>query len=553
LLVVAEKGSVARSIRAAIEPPPTVLALSGHFLGLDFHERYRRWAGVDPKELFHAQVDWVVEDEKTYQKLVEAFKEEEDGLVIAVDNDHEGELIGYEVLRVAESILGKVSYKRMRFNSTAPYELERAWASLEPELNWGWVWKALFRHKFDLVTGAAYTRLLTLSAQRAWKDVKLVSWGSCQTPTLWFVFQRDMAIRDFKPETYYVIEAVLNIRGVLVKLSSGPIKDRDHVLSLYQKAKEAQFAVVEGFELKDEVQLKPLPTDTDIMLQELTKILTISGARIMGLAENLYAEGCISYPRTQTEMWVRTDHKAILNMLVRTSLASHVKLEEFSPRDGRKNDGAHPPIQPTKAYSLTDLKGKIWEYVARRYLANVVARDAEFKRWRLKVDLNGVSLEGTNRYLVEEGFYRVFPYFKPTKLQQIPPVNLGERLPVERVEPVERHTEPPARLTEADLLRLMEQHNIGTDATRQQYPALIVSRGYAERKGKAFLITPFGESLIKLLSSIDERLVTSETRVLVEEAMEEVEKGNRGLDETLESTLQIYEQLYFSLQRNLRF
>jgi len=553
MLVVAEKGSVARSIRAAIEPPPTVLALSGHFLGLDFHEKYRSWAGVDPKELFHAQIEWVVEDEKTYRKLIDAFREERDGLVIAVDNDHEGELIGYEVLCVAESVLGKASYQRMRFNSTAPYELRRAWAGLEPELNWGWVWKAFFRHKFDLVTGAAYTRLLTLTAQKAWRDVNLVSWGSCQTPTLWFVFQRDMAIREFKPETYYVMEAVLNVGGVLVKVSSGSIKDRDQALSLYQKGKEAQFAVVERFELKDEVQLKPLPTDTDIMLQELTKILTISGARIMNLAESLYAEGFISYPRTQTEMWVRTDHKAILNMMAHTSLASHIKLEEFSPRDGRKNDGAHPPIHPTKAYRLADLKGRIWEYVARRYLANVFSSDAEFKRWRLKVDLNGVSLEGTNRYLVDEGFYRVFPYFKPTKLQQMPSVGLGERLSVERVELVERQTESPPHLTEADLLKLMEQHNIGTDATRQQYPALIVDRGYAERKGKVFMITGFGEALIKLLSSIDERLVTSGTRALVEEAMEEVEKGNRDLDETLESALQVYEQLYISLEKNLRF
>lgn len=318
MLIVAEKGSVARSIRAAIAPPPTVLALSGHFLGLNFHEKYRSWASVDPKELFHAQINWVVEDEKTYRKLVDAFRKERDGIVIAVDNDHEGELIGYEVLRVAESVLGKAPYKRMRFNSTALYELKRAWKSLEPELNWGWVWKALFRHKFDLVTGAAYTRLLTLSAQKAWKDVKLVSWGSCQTPTLWFVFQRDMAIRDFKPESYYLVETILNVGDVSVKVSSGPIKDREQALSLHQKAKEVQFAVVEAFELKDEVQLKPLPTDTDIMLQELTKILTISGSRIMSLAESLYVEGCISYPRTQTQMWVRTDHKTILNMMAST-------------------------------------------------------------------------------------------------------------------------------------------------------------------------------------------------------------------------------------------
>ncbi|RLI29649.1 MAG: DNA topoisomerase III, partial [Candidatus Hecatellales archaeon] len=367
MIVVAEKGSVARAIRRAIKAPITVLALSGHLLELDFPQEYNRWREVNPQQLFEAPVKWTVRDPKTYRMLVETLRSSSNPmLVLATDNDHEGEFIAYEVLLAARETLGSVKFFRMRFNSTTPSELRRAWETLEPDLNWGWVWKAYFRHKFDLITGAIYTRLLTLSAREADRNVRLISWGSCQTPTLWFILEREKQIREFKPETYYTLEAILNVQGVKVKVSSSPIKDRVKAESLYRQAAGRLTATVEAFTLQREAERKPLPTETDSMLQDLTKILGVSAVKIMGEAEQLYAEGYISYPRTQTNQWVKVDHQQILNMLSTSFLAEHVRLESFNPRDGRKNDGAHPPIYPTRVCSYRDLKGRIWEYVARR-------------------------------------------------------------------------------------------------------------------------------------------------------------------------------------------
>ena len=294
-----------------------------------------------------------------------------------------------------------------------------------------------------------------------------------------------------------------------------------------------------------------MPTDTDVRLQVLTKILGLSGAKIMGLAEELYAEGYISYPRTQTNIWVKVDHKPILDMLRKTHLANHIRLENFNPRDGRKNDGAHPPIYPVQPYEYSDVKGKIWDYVARRYLANTVYGDAKLNRWRLNVAVKDVSMNATNRYFVDEGFYRVFPYFKPRELQWIPEVKSGELLPILKVELAKRKTKPPPHLTESELLRLMEQHGIGTDATRHEYPTLIVRRGYAEKKGKSFRSTSLGENLVSLLEKVERRLVTPETRKMVEQVMEDVEKGKLNLEEALNKSLQTYLQLYLKLEDSI--
>lgn len=549
MLVVAEKPSVARNIRSAIKPPPDVIALKGHILELDFPESYSRWRSIDPRTLFKAPIEWVVRDYESYRRLVSSLKGS-DMLVLATDNDPEGELIAYEVLLIARDRLGFTpGYRRMRFNATTISELRRAWMNLEPDLKWRWVWKALLRHRFDLVTGAAYTRLLTLSGRF---DSSLVSWGSCQIPTLWFVYQKEMEIRGFKPEKYYTLIVIVDFDGVRVEFSSDPIKDRVKASMLYSSIKGYRYAYVRDFQIRDEVERKPLPTDTDTMLQELSRITGFSASKIMAIAEALYGDGYISYPRTETNMWLTVDHKSILSMLSSTPLSMYIDMSFFDPRDGGRNDGAHPPIHPTAYYPWRDSKSIVWEYIARRYLANVVGRDAYMKRWRVCVDVGGVLLNATSRYIVDEGFYNVFPYFKPRDLLQIPELEIGSRYPIVGVDMRERRTKPPPRLTESELLKLLEKYSIGTDATRADYPQIIVERGYAVKKGRSFYLSSLGESLINLLRSVDERLVTPDTRRYVEQLMIDVEMGRRGLEEALGEALKIYEELFDKISARLR-
>jgi DNA topoisomerase-1 len=440
----------------------------------------------------------------------------------------------------------------MRFNAATPEELRNAWNRLEPDLNWRWVWKALFRHRFDLATGAAYTRLLTLSG-RLNADRRLVSWGSCQAPTLWFVYEREVAIRNFKPENYWVISAVVDAKGVKAKVSTAPLRDEALARQLYTIASAAEQANVAAFKLEDEVARKPLPTDTDAMLQELSRILGISAVKVMAVAERLYGDGAISYPRTETNMWVGVDHKRVLAVLAKTPLASFVNYGNFNPRSGKRNDEAHPPIHPTSHFTGGGVEGKVWEYVARRYLANVVGRDAQLKKWRLGVELNGIPMEASNKYFVDRGFYAVFPYFEPRDTLQIPQLRAGEALPVLEVKLDEKQTKPPQRLTEAELLKLLKKHGIGTDATRADYPHLIVERGYAWKKGKAFYLTDLGEKLMNLLKDADARLVTPETRRYVEELMTEIERGRRNVDDALKESLSVYQDLYRAVANKLGY
>jgi DNA topoisomerase IA len=229
-----------------------------------------------------------------------------------------------------------------------------------------------------------------------------------------------MEIRSFKPEKYWAVSVVVDAKGVAVKVQTEPIKDEAEARRLYGQAVKTKEAVVKDFKLEGDVVKKPLPTDTDAMLQELSRIYGLSGSKTMAVAEELYAEGFISYPRTETNAWVGVDHRQVLGMLSKTPLGSLVNISDYSPRGGSRNDGAHPPIHPVAPYIGSDVKAKVWEYVARRYLANVVGRDAKLKKWSLGVELNGVPMATTNRYFVDRGFYAVFSYFEPKDTLQIP-------------------------------------------------------------------------------------------------------------------------------------
>ena len=543
VIIVAEKGSVARAIAKALAGKRVeVTSVKGHVMEYSLPPGYE-WGRVSPVEIMKLRrFSEVITDKKTYHKLHRLFRNY-GTLVIATDNDSEGELIGYEILKIWREAAGRQApYFRMRFNSTDADEIRRSWRSLEKTLRWEWVEKARFRHLFDLLTGAAFTRLLTQSTRRK-RDVRLISWGSCQTACLNFIVEREREIQEFKPRPFWYIKAVLETGGgERFTATSKTFWDKDKAGKSYAEALETEQATVERYTEKRRRIPRPLPPRTDDTLRDLTKITGRPASQLLNVMENLYAEGYISYPRTETNRYpagfdFRTPLKAVLAAGIAQGEAG-----EPQPRNGRLDDGAHPPIYPTSTFRGRGLEGEVWGYIARRFYANAYMRDAEETVQEAAVRLGNLPLEASGKYLSQEGFYGVFSYFRPGG-SKIPELSPGELLRVVEVKLVEDRTKPPPRLSEADLLRLMERHGIGTDATRATFPQLIIDRGYAVKSRGVFKPTPLGFSLVESLRKADQRLVTPETRRMVEEKMRMIEKGVERLEEALEDSAKTYENL----------
>ncbi len=550
-VVVAEKPSVARAISEVLssigERDVLVTSVRGHLLDLDLPIAFRNWKGRSPEEVLElsfSDLRYVVRDHESYRRLLRVFRERA-LLVIATDNDHEGELIGAEILMVYRKVRGdRASYYRMRFNSVDEEELLRAWRNLEPDLNWRWVYKAEFRRAFDLLTGAAFTRFLTLSAEREGFD-GLLSWGSCQTPTLYFVVERDRQIENFKPVPFWYLEAVLETRsGERLTARTERFWVKDEALDRFDAASAAEFALVKEVREEEEVVRRPLPARTDDVLRDLTSITGLTAKELMEVLEQLYAEGYISYPRTETNRYPEGFNfsRAARSVVAAGLVPQEVLRRRPEPRQGRLDDGAHPPIYPIKPLTGHGVRGEVWEYIARRFIANAYFDDALVSKTSAQIDVGGVGFSAHGRRVSRRGFLDVFPYLSVDD-EPLPRLMRGERLIVLKVEIKEGKTSPPPRMTESELLGVMEAHGIGTDATRATFPSLIVSRGYAVKKGKSLRSTELGRALVEALRSVDERLVTPETRRKVEERMALVEKGLADWKELLRESLKEYKEL----------
>lgn len=328
------------------------------------------------------------------------------------------------------------------------------------------------------------------------------------------------------------------------------IDEREEGERLLRDARSMGEALVKDYVEKVEEVRRPLPLRTDDLLRDLHKLTGIPASQLLRIAEELYSEGYISYPRTETNRWPRDfDFRSPAEAAVSGGLAAREVLErEPKPLEGRKDDKAHPPIYPLKPYPRDgSRRWKVWEYVARRFLANVFWRDAEIVKQRVSIMLGNLPLNALGGRVTEEGFYEVYPYFRP-RVSALPRLRKGESLRVVDVRLVEEWTKPPSRLTEAELLRLMERDGIGTDATRADYPKMIVDRGYAFRVRKTLKPTELGMTLVKSLREVDERLVSPATRRLVEEYMERIAAGEKEYGEALDETLKLYSELYRRLE-----
>jgi len=554
-VIVAEKPSVARRIEQLRIPFALVLSVRGHVLDVDFPEGYD-WRDVPPSKLFDVKdLRLIVRDEKAYHSLKRAFLENKEAiLVIATDNDPEGELIGWEIAYIyQQAVRGHIKpFYRMRFNSTDYAELRRAWDNKEVGLNMRWVEKAAFRRDFDLITGAAFTRLLTLSTRRAGADVRVLSWGSCQSPTLYFVVKREKEILDFKPEKFWRIAALLETKdGERFWVFSNKFKVKEKAETEYESIKREKTAIVYGYEEDSERISRPLPTRTDELLRDASRFFGIPASKSLAIAEELYGQGYISYPRTDTNVYREDfDFVRYAEAAARGLGLDPRHFRNPKPRQGNHDDGAHTPIYPLRPYQGEGDMKRIWEHIARRFLANAFYEDAEKVKQNAVILIKDTLLYASGSRISKHGFFEILPYMKPSE-KPLPKMMPGQKLKIVKIELREEETRPPSRLTEAELLEILERWNIGTDATRATYPDLITSRGYAIRRRKTLYPTPLGIKLIEVLAKIDESLVSPETRRRVEEMMIKIERGEIDIETAKKSMLSLYKKLFSKLEEKI--
>ncbi|KAB7500912.1 DNA topoisomerase 3-alpha [Armadillidium nasatum] len=422
-------------------------------------------------------------------------------LIIWTDCDREGENIGFEIISVCRAVNPNLA----KFSEITFQSVNRAIQNLgqpDEKLN-----NAVdVRSELDLRIGAAFTRFQTLRLQKVFPEVlsqTLISYGSCQFPTLGFVVERYKAIENFIPEQFWKIKVFHEIENCVVEFHWRRVRLFDQLVCqvLHEKLLEKYEAFVKSVKSRMKSKWRPLPLDTVELEKLASRKLRLNAKETMRLAEKLYTSGFISYPRTETNIFPKElDLRPLVQMQTVDpnwgEFAMRVVTNGPTPRQGKKSDQAHPPIHPTKyAPNLDGNEKRVYEFIVRHFLA---CCDKDAKGTETIVDINIADEEFTASGLIilERNYLEVYPYDKWSD-KEMPNYQQNQVFQPTSIDMVDGETSPPPLLTEADLIALMEKHGIGTDATHADHIETIKSRLYVGLQETRFVPGELGMGLVE--------------------------------------------------------
>ncbi|XP_065835336.1 DNA topoisomerase 3-beta-1-like [Oscarella lobularis] len=534
-------------------------SVCGHVFSLDFQSRYNNWDAVDPIELFDAETEKKEANPKLHMvKFLQQEARGVDYLVLWLDCDKEGENICYEVIDSVGSFMkhtsGSQNVFRAKFSAITDKDIRQAMETLgTPNFNEARSVDA--RQELDLRIGCAFTRFQTRYFQGKYGDLdsSIISYGPCQTPTLGFCVERHDQIQSFKPESYWLVAVKVSVgsfgsQTVSLEWDRVRLFDREAVQMFVSRVKESKTAKVLSVQQKEKTKARPIALNTVEMLRTASSGLGIGPQHTMMLAERLYVQGYISYPRTETTHYPENfDLKGALRQLSgQSSWAPTVKDllsgNMQTPKKGH-DAGDHPPITPLRAATETELGGDAWRlyrYIVDHFIATL-SRDCRYVMTTATVDVNGELFSCSGKSVTEPGYTAVMTWQAIPSDERMPDVKKGDTLNVADVKLVERQTSPPDYLTESELITLMEKHGIGTDASIPVHINNICERNYVSiASGRRLIPTTLGIVLVHGYQKIDPDLVLPTMRSAVEEQLNLICHGKADFDSVLRHTLDIF-------------
>ncbi|KAJ5628925.1 hypothetical protein N7490_011153 [Penicillium lividum] len=555
----------------------TMTSVIGHLTGLDFERQYKGWTSCPPGALFEAPVNEDVDKDKL--PIAENIRNQarySQALFIWTDCDREGEHIGSEVRNQAKSGNARIEVKRAKFSNTERAHVLRA--AREPvELDEYQANAVAARIELDLRIGAAFTRLQTLQLQAvvAVLKEKIISYGSCQFPTLGFVVDRYLRVKNFKPETFWGIKVMHQREGKKVNFLWKRVHlfDRAVVTMMLERCLSAKEATVTKVNQKPKSKWRPLPLTTVDLQMMGTRFLRMDGQTIMKVAEALYTKGFISYPRTETDQF---DKAIDLKKLVEKQFpdtewgqyARDLIDGKFrTPRSGRHNDKAHPPIHPVSWVSPSQLNAnekKVYEFVTRRFLA-CCSDDAKGQSTDIEILYGEENFHANGLLVLERNYLDVYVYDKWESSQQLPKFERGEKFVPTEANMFEGKTTAPTYLTEPELIGLMDANGIGTDATMAEHIAKIKEREYVvtHKRGSGrtsveeLIPTRLGIALVEGYDNVVAGLPNSISlskpflRKEMELRMLEICAGTKTKQEVVQQSLDMYREVFIHTQRRI--
>ena len=530
------------SASASKEPAAKRGKAAGEAPALSPKEKARRQLvarmGVDPDHGWKAKYEILPGKEKVIEELRRLAKDA-DTIYLATDLDREGEAIAWHL---REAIGGDDSrYKRVVFNEITKKAIQEAF-SQPGELDINRVNAQQARRFLDRVVGYMVSPLLWAKIARG------LSAGRVQSVAVKLVVEREREIRAFVPEEYWEVHADLGtpkndkVRFEVVREKGEAFKplNEAQAMAALEKLKASSYSIAKR-EDKPTSSKPSAPFITSTLQQAASNRLGFGVKKTMMMAQRLYEAGYITYMRTDS-----TNLSADAIDMVRGFIDSEfgkkylpAKPNFYSSKEGAQE--AHEAIRPSDVnLRPTQLSGmerdaeRLYDLIWRQFVACQMP-PAEYLSTTVSAAAGDFELRAKGRILKFDGYTKVLPQqSKPGEDDVLPVMNQGDAMKLLKLDPSQHFTKPPARFSEASLVKELEKRGIGRPSTYAAIISTIQERGYVTTHNRRFYAEKMGDIVTDRLNESFSNLMDYGFTAGMEENLDDVAQGERDWKNVLD-------------------
>ncbi|GAA8467538.1 type I DNA topoisomerase [Helicobacter pylori] len=538
-LIIVESPAKAKTIKNFLDKNYEVIASKGHVRDLS-----KFALGIKIDETGFTPNYVVDKDHKELVKQIIELSKKASTTYIATDEDREGEAIGYHV---ACLIGGKLeSYPRIVFHEITQNAILNA-LKTPRQIDMSKVNAQQARRFLDRIVGFKLSSLISS------KIIKGLSAGRVQSAALKLVIDREREIKAFKPLTYFTLDAYFesHLEAQLISYKGNKLKAQELVdgkkAQEIKNELEKESYTISSIIKKSKKSPTPPPFMTSTLQQSASSLLGFSPTKTMSIAQKLYegvatpqgVMGVITYMRTDSLNIAKEALEEARNKILKDYGKDYLppKAKVYSSKNKNAQE-AHEAIRPTSIVlepnALKDyLKPeelKLYTLIYKRFLASQM-QDALFESQSVVVACEKGEFKASGRKLLFDGYYKILGNDDKDKL--LPNLKENDPIKLEKLESNAHVTEPPARYSEASLIKVLESLGIGRPSTYAPTISLLQNRGYIKVEKKQISALESAFKVIEILEKHFEEIVDSKFSASLEEELDNIAQNKADYQQVL--------------------
>lgn len=556
-LVIVESPAKVKTIKKFLSSNYKVEATMGHIRDLP-----KSQLGIDVNNDFEPKYITIRGKGQILEKLKKEAKSC-DKIYLATDPDREGEAISWHLSKVLG--IDPKDDCRIEFNEITKTAVKNA-IKKPRSINMDLVDAQQARRVLDRLVGYKISPLL-------WKKVKKgLSAGRVQSVAVKLILDREEEIRAFVPKEYWDLNAKLLDSKSKKTIEAKFYGNKDKKIEINSKEEmDALLKSLEGHEYQvikikkgEKKRNAPLPFTTSSLQQEAYRKLGFSTKKTMMVAQRLYegvdikgegTVGLVSYIRTDSTRLSDEAKADAKQFIIDRYGEKYYRKNNVQAKPNTKAQDAHEGIRPTSAFrepslikdSLDKDQYKLYELIWTRFIASQM-EPAVYDVVTIDISAGDYIFKATGSSIKFPGFMLVYTEGKDEKEEEkdiiLPEINEGEILKLKKLEPKQHFTEPPARYTEATLVKALEEKGIGRPSTYAPIISTILARGYVVKEKKYLKTTELGEAVTKLLTDYFKDIINVEFTANMEKELDNIADGE-------EKWIDVIKKFYGSFEKAL--